>query len=121
MTNERRGRQRKNSRLKLLAVAAVGEGYRRWKKASSGFGVGAKTQLGVGEVANELALPPNFTVVHPVFHVSMLLKYISDLSYVFKWDSVQLDEQLAFVKGPVLILASDIKQLRTREIPVVKD
>ena len=29
----------------------------------------------VGEVANELALPPGLSGVHPVFHVSMLKRY----------------------------------------------
>ncbi|XP_047256238.1 G-type lectin S-receptor-like serine/threonine-protein kinase At4g27290 [Capsicum annuum] len=74
----------------------------------------------VGEVAYELALPPYFVAAHPVFHVSMLRKYIRDLSYVLRWDSVQLDEQLAFVEEPMLILASDVRQLRTRKISVVK-
>ena len=32
----------------------------------------------VGEVAYKLALPPSLSAVHPVFHVSMLRKYIPD-------------------------------------------
>ena len=36
----------------------------------------------VGMVAYQLALPPNLSQVHPVFHVSMLRKYILDPSYV---------------------------------------
>lgn len=42
----------------------------------------------IGEVAYELALPPYFLVVHPVFHVSMLWRYISDPPHVLRWDSV---------------------------------
>ena len=34
------------------------------------------------EVAYKLALPPSLTAVHPVFHVSMLQKYVPDDSHV---------------------------------------
>lgn len=46
----------------------------------------------VGEVANELALPPNLSVVHPVFHVSMLKKCVLDGSH--KKQYRELDVQL---------------------------
>ena len=36
----------------------------------------------VGEVAYELALPPELSGVHPVFHVSMLKKYHGDGNYI---------------------------------------
>ena len=35
-----------------------------------------------GMVTYRLALPPNLSQVHPMFHVSMLRKYISDSSHV---------------------------------------
>jgi len=35
----------------------------------------------VGAIACRLVLPPNLSVIHSVFHVSMLWKYMSDLSY----------------------------------------
>ncbi|WMV30650.1 hypothetical protein MTR67_024035 [Solanum verrucosum] len=38
----------------------------------------------VGPVANRLALPPNLSRVHPVFHVSMLKKYHGDEDYIIK-------------------------------------
>ena len=38
----------------------------------------------VGMVAYRLALPPNLAKVHPVFHISMLRKYISDPSHVLQ-------------------------------------
>ncbi|XP_047268059.1 uncharacterized protein LOC124898458 [Capsicum annuum] len=66
----------------------------------------------VSEVAYDLALPPDFIVVHPVFHVSMLRKYISNPSHVLRWNSVQLDKQMAFVEELMLILASDVRRLR---------
>ena len=36
----------------------------------------------MGMVAYRLALPPDMSQVHPVFHVSMLRKYISDPSHL---------------------------------------
>ena len=38
----------------------------------------------VGMVAYQLALPPNLSQVHPVFHVLMLQKYILDPSHVLQ-------------------------------------
>lgn len=46
----------------------------------------------VGEVPYELVLPQDFDVVHPIFHVSILRKYILDHSQILRWDSVLLDE-----------------------------
>lgn len=68
----------------------------------------------VGEVAYELALPQDFAVVRPVFHVSMLWIYIPDSSHVFRWDSVLLDDHLTFVDEPILVLVSDVRRLPTR-------
>ncbi|CAN4096794.1 unnamed protein product [Withania somnifera] len=74
----------------------------------------------VGDVAYRLALPPMLSVVHPVFHVSMLRLYMYNESYVIYEDSVRLDENLSFVEEPVKILAKEVRKLRSGEIPVVK-
>ncbi|KAH0743021.1 hypothetical protein KY290_032665 [Solanum tuberosum] len=74
----------------------------------------------VGEVAYELALPPIFSAIHPVFHVSMLRRYVPDESHVLQYDAVELDDRLTFVEEPVAILARDVRRLRSRAIPVVK-
>ena len=39
----------------------------------------------VGPVAYKLALPPNLSRIHNVFHVSVLRKYIPDISHVLDW------------------------------------
>ncbi|CAN4090464.1 unnamed protein product [Withania somnifera] len=74
----------------------------------------------VGDVAYRLALPPILSVVHPVFHVSMLRWYMPDESHVIQEDSVQIDENLSFAEEPVLILARDVRKPRSGEIPMVK-
>ncbi|CAN4099562.1 unnamed protein product [Withania somnifera] len=74
----------------------------------------------VGDVAYRLALPPILSVVHPIFHVSMLRRYMHDESHVIQEDSVQIDENLSFAEEPVLILAREVRKLRSGEIPMVK-
>ncbi|WMV18794.1 hypothetical protein MTR67_012179, partial [Solanum verrucosum] len=74
----------------------------------------------VGEVAYELALPPAFSAIHPVFHVSMLRRYVPDESHVLQYDAVELDDCLTFVEEPVAILARDVRRLHSRAIPIVK-
>jgi len=44
----------------------------------------------VGEVAYTFALPLILSVVHPIFYVSMLWKYVSDESHVLSLDSIEL-------------------------------
>jgi len=62
----------------------------------------------VGEVAYKLALPPNLSGVHPVFHVEMLRNYHADLSHVFDFSTVQLDNSLGYEGGPVAIVDKQV-------------
>ncbi|CAN4103726.1 unnamed protein product [Withania somnifera] len=74
----------------------------------------------VGDVAYRLDLPPILSVVHPVFHVSMLWWYMPDESHVIQEDSVQIDENTSFVEEPALILGREVRKPRSGEIPMVK-
>ena len=74
----------------------------------------------VGVVAYRLALPPSLSVVHNVFHVSMLRKYVADTSHVVDYEPLEIDEHLSYVEQPVEILAREVKMLRNRSIPLVK-
>ena len=74
----------------------------------------------VGEVAYKLALPPSLSAVHPVFHVSMLRKYISDESHVISLDSAELGPDLTFEEEPIAIMDMQIRKLKTKEIASVK-
>ena len=49
-----------------------------------------KIRTRVSEVAYNLVLPPKLSRIHPVFHVSMLKKYISDPSHVLQPQVVTL-------------------------------
>ena len=74
----------------------------------------------VGEVAYRLVLPPELSRIHPVFHVSMLRKYISDPSHVLQPQSIEISEDLTYEEYPVAIVDRQVRQLRTKEIPMVK-
>ncbi|MGI4568735.1 integrase catalytic domain-containing protein, partial [Klebsiella pneumoniae] len=55
----------------------------------------------VGEVAYKLALPSQLANVHPVFHVSMLRKYIHDPSHVVNFDDLNVEEDISYEVKPV--------------------
>ena len=74
----------------------------------------------IGPLAYRLALPPELSRIHDVFHVSMLRRYRSDPSHVINDSEVQISENLSYVEEPVRIVDRKIKQLRNREIPMVK-
>ncbi|KAI5330678.1 hypothetical protein L3X38_020804 [Prunus dulcis] len=74
----------------------------------------------VGPVAYRLALPPDLSRLHDVFHVSMLRKYIPDPSHVLEEQPIELQEDLTYVEQPVQILDRKMQALRSREIPLVK-
>ena len=62
------------------------------------------------EVSYELALSPTFSAIHPMFHVSMLCRYIPDESRVLQYDSIELDDHLTFIEEPIDILSNDVRQ-----------
>ena len=74
----------------------------------------------LGPVAYQIALPPFLSNLHNVFHVSQLKKYIPNPSHVIELDNIQLRENLTYRALPVRIEDKRIKQLRGKEIPLVK-
>ena len=65
----------------------------------------------VGDVAYRLELPPNFTNVHLVFHISMLRKYVPDPSHVLQAQEVEIGEDLSYEERPVAIVDTQVRQL----------
>ena len=54
----------------------------------------------IGHVAYRLALPPELTKLHNVFHVSMLQKYRSDESHILPMQEIQVQEDLSYDEEP---------------------
>ncbi|XP_070020506.1 uncharacterized protein [Nicotiana sylvestris] len=74
----------------------------------------------VGAVAYRLALPPELSFIHLVFHVSMLRKCISDSSQVLEAPAIPLDEKLSYEEEPTAVVDRKVRKLRSKEIEFVK-
>lgn len=74
----------------------------------------------VGLVAYRLALPPELSKIHNVFHVSMLRRYRSNPSHVVQIEELDVESNISYEEEPVRILAREVKELRTKKIPLVK-
>ncbi|XP_070013616.1 uncharacterized protein [Nicotiana sylvestris] len=73
-----------------------------------------------GNVAYKLALPVELFSVHPVFHVSMLRKYIHDESHIILADTITIKEGLTYEEVPIEILDRQVRKLRTKDLASVK-
>ena len=65
-------------------------------------------------------MPPSLSGVHDVFHVSMLRKYVSDVTHVLRYEDLESQTDLAYEEQPVQILDRKDKVLRNKMIPLVK-
>ena len=74
----------------------------------------------IGPVAYRLALPLELAKLHDVFHVSMLRRYYSDPSHILPVQDIQVQEDFTFDEEPKVILDREIRQLRNKQVPVVK-
>ena len=70
-----------------------------------------------GVVAYKLALPSKLFGVHPMFHVSMLRKYLPDEYHVLQPQAVEVDSQMSYIEEPIAIVDRHVRKLRSKEIP----
>ena len=71
-------------------------------------------------MAYRLVWPLELSWIHPVFRVLISRKYISDPSHVLQPLTVELSEDLTYEEYPVAIVDRQVRQLRMKEIPMVK-
>ncbi|XP_058758243.1 uncharacterized protein LOC131631466 [Vicia villosa] len=105
--------------LRVTPVTGVGRALKS-KKLTPRFIGPYQILERVGKVAYRVALPPNLSNLHDVFHVSQLRKYISDPSHVIPMDDVQVRDNLTVETMPVRIEDREVKTLRGKEIALVK-
>ena len=74
----------------------------------------------VGTIAYRLALPPNRSGVHKVFHVSMLRRYTPDPAHVVDWGEIEVDTDGTFEEGPVRIVDIRDQVLRRKTVRLVR-
>ena len=105
--------------LRITPTTGVGRSI-KVKKLSPRFLGPFQILKRVGPVAYQIALPPQLSNLHDVFHVSQLRKYISDSSHVISPESIQLKEDLTYQVQPIQIIDRGTKTLRNKTIPLVK-
>ena len=74
----------------------------------------------IGDLAYCLALPPNLSSVHDMFHMSMLRKYMHAPSDGLEFEPLKVKEDLTYEQKPMKILDQRDQMLRTKTIPLVK-
>jgi len=74
----------------------------------------------VGEVAYQVALPSSLLNLHSVLYVSQLRKYAPDPSNIIQMDEVQVRDNLSIEALPLRIEDREVKNLRGKEIDLVK-
>ena len=74
----------------------------------------------VGPVAYRIALPPELSQVHNVFHVSMLRKYVHNPTHVIDHYPLAVNEDLSYIERPIEILDCRDQVLRNKVIPLVR-
>ena len=94
--------------------------FGKWGKLSSKYIGPFEVLERVGIVAYRLALQPNLASVHTVFYVSMLRKYTLNLTHVVDWSKLIVDAYGTFEEGPVCIMDSQDKVLRSKTVRLVK-
>ncbi|XP_070029812.1 uncharacterized protein [Nicotiana sylvestris] len=74
----------------------------------------------IGQVAYKLELPPELSLVHPIFHVSMLRRVVGDPSTIMPVETIEVNEELSYEEFPVAVLDRQVQKLRNKEITSVK-
>ena len=62
------------------------------------------------------SLPPELSQVHLVFHVSMLQKYVPDLSHVVEYQPLDIWPNLTYEERPIRVLDWKEQVLRNKVI-----
>ena len=71
-------------------------------------------------MAYRLTLSPELAKLHDVFHVFMLQKYRYDGSHILPVQEIQVQADLSYDEEPKTILAREVKQLRNKQVLLVK-
>ncbi|KAF5472325.1 hypothetical protein F2P56_009052 [Juglans regia] len=74
----------------------------------------------IGAATYRLALPPQLSAIHNVFHVSLLRGYVLDPTHVLEYKPLQIREDLTYEEFLVGILAQKAQALRKKTISMVK-
>ena len=65
-------------------------------------------------------MPAKLAAVHPVFHISLLKKYVGDPSSIVPLESVAVKDSLSYDDVPVESLDRQVRRLRNKNVISVK-
>ena len=66
-----------------------------------------------------MILPPNIAAVHDVLHVSMLRRYVPDLSHVIEYEPLEIRPDATYYEKPLRVVDDKERVLRTQTIRTV--
>ncbi|XP_052723742.1 uncharacterized protein LOC128193702 [Vigna angularis] len=105
--------------LRMNPTTGVGRALRS-KKLSPKFVGPYQITRKIGPVAYELALPPQLSNLHPVFHVSQLRKYVADPSHILELENVRLRQDRTLEMKPIRIEDERSKLYKGKDVRLVK-
>ena len=73
-----------------------------------------------GYVAYKLELPPKFSHIHDVFHVSQLRRCFKDPHHTVDHEMLELQDDLSYKQHPILILDQNERRTRQKVIKFLK-
>ena len=74
----------------------------------------------ISNVAYELELPWELVVVHPMFHISMFKKCMSDPSFIVPTENIGIKYSLSYEEITFQTLDHQVRKLIKKEVPPVK-
>ncbi|XP_052736627.1 uncharacterized protein LOC128197843 [Vigna angularis] len=105
--------------LRINPTTGVGRALRS-KKLSPKFVGPYQITRKIGPVAYEMALPPQLSNLHPVFHVSQLRKYVADPSHILELEDVRLRQDRTLEMKPIRIEDERTKLYKGKDVRLVK-
>lgn len=70
----------------------------------------------IRNVAYGLGLFASLASVHPIFHVSMLKKYVGDNCFMVPAENLGVNDSLSYEEVPLEILDHQVQKLMTKDI-----
>ena len=67
-----------------------------------------------------MALPPHLSTIYPVFHISVLRRYILDPSHIIDYEEIELQLNLSYEEQALRILNHQEKKLRNKIVKLVR-
>ena len=93
---------------------------KKWKLSPRYVGP-YKIMKRVGNVIYELEFPAELAAVHPVYHISLLKKYVGDPASIVPLESVAVKDIISYEDLPFEILDRQVRRLGNKEVASVKD